>query len=394
MIFRKMGKILDFIVKKGDGNYICYKTNKVSLDVTDNDILSYDDKPASSKSSSKIAESDLSRVHKVPINERLMEMSRPIFHFFLDGSRHVYKVDDMAIGKKIFPVLAGQIIVGCCERKDRDTFKPFEISHKVVMSLPDEFDIDDEGEDFCRLFCEQINEELIKSTFVRGAQIAVDKILLYKTDKKDKFNRDKDNYKNRGTAKIQSEMTDEEQRLVAKLCEQNRLDDEHYLIKDGSLEYSPSYSNAHKIDKTMLRENYRFVVGVSKSFDPELIPDFEGHRLSKTIAGLKPFERTKAYRYTSEANGIEYAVWYLRLRKSDFRETNFSDVVKCEMVIINEEQIDTDLINLISANLIKEAYPVCYGADTRWANHLYPVYLTETFCKSKYYNNDIILNLF
>ena len=202
------------------------------------------------------------------------------------------------------------------------------------------------------------------------------------------------NYKNRGTAKIQSEMTDEEQRLVAKLCEQNRLDDEHYLIKDGSLEYSPSYSNAHKIDKTMLRENYRFVVGVSKSFDPELIPDFEGHRLSKTIAGLKPFERTKAYRYTSEANGIEYAVWYLRLRKSDFRETNFSDVVKCEMVIINEEQIDTDLINLISANLIKEAYPVCYGADTRWANHLYPVYLTETFCKSKYYNNDIILNLF
>ena len=78
-----MGKILDFIVKKGDGNYVCYKTNKVSLDVTDNDILSYDDKPASSKSSSKIAESDLSRVHKVPINERLMEMSRPIFHFFL-----------------------------------------------------------------------------------------------------------------------------------------------------------------------------------------------------------------------------------------------------------------------------------------------------------------------
>lgn len=389
-----MGKILDFIVKKGDGNYICYKTNKVSLDVTDNDILSYDDKPASSKSSSKIAESDLSRVHKIKIDERLISMSRPIFHFFLDGSRHVYKVDDMAIGKKIFPVLAGQIIVGCCERNNRDTFKPFELSHKVVMSLPDEFDIDDEGDDFCRLFCEQINEELNKTAFVRGAKIAVDKILLYKTDKKDKFNKDKDNYKNRGTAKIQSEMTDEEQRLVAKLCEQNRLDDEHYLIKDGSLEYSPSYSNAHKIDKTMLRENYRFVVGVSKSFDPELIPDFEGHRLSKTIAGLKPFERTKAYRYTSEANGIEYAVWYLRLRKSDFRETNFSDVVKCEMVIINEEQIDTDLINLISANLIKEAYPVCYGADSRWANHLYPVYLTETFCKSKYYNNDIILNLF
>ena len=194
---------------------------------------------------------------------------------------------------------------------------------------------------------------------------------------------------------LQAEMTDEEQRLVANLCAHNRLDDEHYLIKDGSLEYNPSFSNVNRPDKTMLRENYRYVVGVSKRFDPELLPDYEGHRLSKTIANLKPFERTKAYRYTSEANGVQYAVWYLRLRNSDFRETNFSDVVKCEMVIINEEeQMDTDLINIISANLINEAYPVCYGNDTRWANHLYPVFLTESFCKSKYYNSDIILNLF
>ena len=156
-----------------------------------------------------------------------------------------------------------------------------------------------------------------------------------------------------------------------------------------------SFSNVNRSDKTMLRENYRYVVGVSKRFDPELLPDYEGHRLSKTIANLKPFERTKAYRYTSEANGVQYACLYLRLRNIDFRETNYSDLVKCEMFIINEdEQIDTDLINTISANLIKEAYPVCYGNDTRWANHLYPVFLTETFCKSKYYNSDIILNLF
>lgn len=390
-----MGKILEYIVKKGEGNYLCYKTNKVSLDNLDTDILDYDDKPASTRNKSRIAESDLTLVPTVLIDKMLIDYSRPIFSYFLDGSRHVYKVDDMAIGKRIFPVLAGQIIVGCCERKDRDTFHPFQITHKVVMSLPDDFDIDDEGEDFCRLYCDEINEELQKMRFVQGAGIKIDKILLYKTDKKDISNSDKDNYKNRGIAKIQSEMTDEEQRLVANLCANNRLDDEHYLIKDGSLEYNPGYSNANKMDKTMLRENYRYVVGVSKRFDPELLPDYEGQRLSKTIANLRPFERTKAYRYTSFVNGVQYAVWYLRLRNSDFRETNFSDVIKCEMVIINEdEQIDTDLINSISANLIKEAYPVCYGNDVRWANHLYPVYLTETFCKSKYYSTDIILNLF
>lgn len=389
-----MGKILDFIVKKGGGNYLCYKTNKVSLDVATSDILTYDDKPASSKSKSKIAESDLTRVHSVEIDHQLITSSRPIFTFFLDGSRHVYKVDDMAIGKRIFPVLAGQIVVGCCERQDRDRFKPFGVIRpKVVMAMPDEFDIDDDGEDFCRLYCEEINNELAQTPFLRQASLTVDKILLYRTDKQDKGHEDKDSLKNRGTAKIQSEMTDDEQRLVERLCRENRLDDEHYLIKDGSLEYNPRYSN--RSDTSLVRENYRYVVGVSKSFNPELLPDFEGHKLSKTIASLKPFHRTKAYRYTSTANDVQYAVWYLRLRKSDFRETNFSDVVKCEMVIINEdEQIDTDLVNTISANLIKEAFPVCFGNDTRWANHLYPVYLTETFCKSKYFNSNIILNIF
>lgn len=390
-----MGRILNFIEKKGEGNYHCYKTNKVSLDRVDIDILNYDDKPPSLNKTSKLAETDKSFVSTIKIDGMLVEDSRPIFTYFLDGSRHVYKVDDMAIGKKIFPILAGQVIVGCCMRKDRDTFKPYDILHKVVLSCPDDFDVDDDGEDFCRLFCEEINADLKQIPFANSSNVQIDKILLYKTDKKDKYGSDKDNYKNRGTAKIQSEMTDEEQKLVSRLCASNKLDDENYLIKDGSLEYNPSFSNFAIDERIMSRENYRYVVGVSKSFDPELLPDFEGHRLSRTIANLKPFERTKAYRYTSDANNVQYAVWYLRLRNNDFRETNFSDIVKCEMVIINDDEfISTDLINLISANLIKEAYPVCYGSDCRWANHLYPVFLTESFCKSKYFSSEVILSLF
>lgn len=386
-------KILDFIQAEGKGSYLCYKTNKVSLDTGDAEVLDYDDKPVATGKKSLFAETDKHRVAKVCISDWLIGHARPIFSFFLDGSRHVYKVDDMAIGKKIYPVLAGQIVVGCCVRRGRDTFKPYgRIAPKVVMSLPDDFDIDDEGDNFCRLYCEKINAELAKSPFLQGAGIKMEKLLLYKTDG---GKTDKDNYKNRGTAKIQAEMTDEEQRLVAQLCADNQLDSAHYLVKDGSLEYNPQFSNMDEAARTMLRENYRYVVGVSKRFNPELLPDFEGHRLSQTIASLAPFERTKAYRYTSDANGVEYAVWYLRLRRSDFRETHFSDVVKCEMVIVDEGgNLDTELIDTISANLIGEAYPVCYGNDSRWANHLYPVYLTETFCKSKYHNKDIILNLF
>ena len=388
-----MSRILDYIEKRGDGSYHCYKTNKVCLDATDNEILDYEDKKAVSKNMSSIAETDMTRKPVVKIDKMLIDNSRPIFSYFLDGSRHVYKVDDIGIGKKIFPVLAGQIIVGCCERKDRDTFKPYDIRHKIVIAMPDDYDSDDEGEHFCRFFCEDLNASMQENKFVQSSGIQIDKLLLYRTDKLEQ--KDKDNYKNRGTAKIQAEMTDEEQLMVDDLCRENKLDDQHYLIKDGSLEYNPRFSNNTREGNTMQRENYRYVVGVSKSFDPELLPDYEGHRLSRTIANLKPFERTKAYRYTSDANGIQYAVWYLRLRNSDFRETNFSDIVKCEMVIINEDtQIDTELIDTISANLIKEAYPVCYGNDRRWSNHLYPVYLTETFCKSKYHSSNIILNLF
>lgn len=392
-IAQHMDRILDFIENRGDGRYHCYKTNKVSLDVVDSEILNYDDKKVVTNNMSSIAESDMTRKPVVLIDKMLIERSRPIFAFFLDGSRHVYKVDDIGIGKKIFPVLAGQIVVGCCERRDRDTFKPYAIRQKVVISMPDDYDSDDDGEDFCRLFCEELNGNLQSIKFVQTSGIKIDKLLLYRTDKMEQ--KDKDNYKNRGTAKIQAEMTDEEQLMVDELCRENKLDDQHYLIKDGSLEYNPRFSNFNREDNTMQRENYRYVVGVSKSFDPELLPDYEGHRLSRTIANLKPFQRTKVYRYTSDANGVQYAVWYLRLRKSNFRETNFSDVVKCEMVIINEDtQIDTDLINTISANLLKEAYPVCYGNDRRWANHLYPIYLTESFCKSKYHSNNVILNLF
>lgn len=272
------------------------------------------------------------------------------------------------------------------------------LTRKIVLSLPENFNWDEDKEaDFCRSYCDKINEELYKNEFVKNHGIKIDKILLYKTDGNKEITQDRNGFKNSGTAKIQSEMTDEEQMMVRELCSRNLLDNEHYLIKDGSLEYNPSFTNLSQTEWNLLRSNYKHVVGVSKMFNPDLLKDFNGHKLSKTIANLKPFERTKVYRYQANKDykESEFAIWYVRLRKSDYRETHFSDVVKCEMVL--EEpgaSIDTDLVNIISANIIREAFPVCYGKDSRWANHLYPVFLTETYCKSNYLGQDILLNLF
>jgi hypothetical protein len=42
------------------------------------------------------------------------------------------------------------------------------------------------------------------------------------------------------------------------------------------------------------------------------------------------------------------------LCNSDFRETYFPDIVKCEMALLNEDKpIETDIINVISANPIR-----------------------------------------
>lgn len=366
----------------------------MSLDTDSSDTLSYDDKPSMQIFGSQIAESNKARVHTVNISPKLIHTCiTPIFSFFLDGSRHTYKIDDIAIGKRIFPFLAGQIIVGCCERVNRDTFKKAALHHKMVLSLPSDFNVDDD-DNYCRLFLEKINSQISQLPFVATSGIHFGNILLYETDALGKDERGKDGLQNRGIAKIQTVMTDDEQLLVADLCKHNRLDDEHWLIKDGSLEYTPS-SRLKDDEWLKMRNNYQYVVGVSKQFNPDLILDFEKNKLSKTIASLKPFERTKVYRYAAEQCQTEFAIWYLRLRNSDFRETHFSDVIKCEMVIPTEGGvIDSDTIDVICANLIREAYPVCYGTDSRWANHLYPVFLTEKYCKSNYIDNNIILNLF
>lgn len=399
-------KILDFIEKEGKGKYHCYKTRKMSLDTANNDTIAYnyDDKTASNSTKSDFAESDRTRKSVVDLSKTVSgdKIPPPIFSYFLDGSRHTYKVDDIAIGKKIFPIIAGQVIVGCCERINRNVFKKAMLSKnnslcsKIVIAMPDDFDDNDGGDNFCRAFSDALNSELLKSKFIAERSLTIDKILLYKTDGSS-GDREKDNYKSRAIAKIQNEMMDEEQLLVAHLCKENKLDDEHWLIKDGSLEYNPRYSNFDKTQFNNFKENYTHVVGVSKLFDPDLLPDFEGNRLSRTIAEMKPFHRTKVYKYESQdKDGFEqaFAVWYVRLRKSEFRDSHFSDIIKCEMIMIDGKPFDSELIDTISSQLIREAYPVCYGKDSRWANHLYPVFLTESFCKSHYIDEKVILNLF
>ena len=90
-------------------------------------------------------------------------------------------------------------------------------------------------------------------------------------------------------------------------------------------------------------------------------------------------------------------MWYVRIRDKKQTRTPFDGVVKVEKILMPEEEesgVDSEIIDLLSANIINERNPTCYGTDRRWANHLYPVYLTEAFIKSRYMSTEMFLHLF
>ena len=94
--------------------------------------------------------------------------------------------------------------------------------------MPDDYDDDDGGENFCRSFCETINSKVIdKISKLKDLQLGINKLLLYRTNINPQ-EQGRDNYKHRGIACIQNEMTDEEQLMVERLCKL-----ESYIMNHG-----------------------------------------------------------------------------------------------------------------------------------------------------------------
>ena len=86
------------------------------------------------------------------------------------------------------------------------------------------------------------------------------------------------------------------------------------------------------------------------------------------IADLKLYHRTPVSMYSSpRLEGMKYAVWYLRIRDKKYTANAFDGILKIEKILVTEEQmnkgLDTEEVDLISANIINERNPVCYGAD-------------------------------
>lgn len=386
-----MSKIMEIIAKETNGK--SYNTEKYSFDTIGMPSFDYDD------DGNKIMKWQVSGEiikYKKSISlvsyAKKLESSPPVISYFLDGSRHTYKVDDISYNKQVYPVIAGQIGVGCCKRVN-GIMQVEKFYRRLVLSLPNISNANGWGDEE---FFAAKTVKLNKSSELQKLGISFAAILPYTMPKE----KQKGKVENSGIAAIQDYMIQSEKEMVDELVKAGKINQNNYLLKDGSLEYKPMKTGRDDLRELQkIKHNYRWVIGVSKSFNPESILDHTDRPNSNYIAELPLFHRTPVALYENQdfLGDVKFAVWYIRIRDKKNTRTPFDGVIKVEKILMDEEYetgIDSDEIDLLSATLINERTPICYGTDKRWANHLYPVFLTESFVKSKYISTEMFLHLF
>ncbi len=374
-----MGNILQFLAAETNGE--SYRTTKFELDAENPAAhIEYSAPP-------EIVLKHAGETHPPTIYLPLKShrVAPQILNYFLDGSRRVFKVDDIAYQhgsrKMIYPIVAGQVVAGCCRRVDKKLHAE-NFSAEIVLAVPDVTNPRSFDGGFFPALVNKLNER---------SKIKISKILPYSTS-----NKPAEKFEDRAVAKIMEHMHDTEKNLVAELVRRGKLDQKNYLVKDGSLEYRILPN------KKFNAKNYSFVIGVSKKFNPLLVKDSSDKINPGIVADLPALCRTPVTIFQREDNfhgGNKFAVWYLRLHDKKFSDSPFDGVVKVEKILVTDaeivgEKIDSDEVNLLSAYLLNERNPVCYGADSRWANHIYPIFLTESFIKSRFISAETFLHLF
>ncbi len=384
-------KVMDILANETGGK--SYKAHKYGLDHAERPIIDYsEDRIIWQKTAETITHR--SYVNLESKSKELAHNGYQLLTYFLDGSRRVYKVDDhsytLSGGRNvIYPIIAGQIGVGCCKRENK-VVKPEMFKREIVISVPDIANADGKPG-----FFEAMAIKLSQIPVMKRMGIDIKAVIPYSTSK------NAEKFEDRGTACIQDRMIQAEKDMVALLVKKGIINSKNYLVKDGSLEYKPTKEILKDSRKLQLfKNNYNWVIGVSKNFNPEICMDINGKPNPGYIADLKLYHRTPVAKYKKPEllGDIIFAVWYIRIHDVSRTRTAFDGIVKVEKILVTEDEIeygiDSDLVDMLSALIINERSPVCYGADFRWANHIYPVYLTESYVKSKYLSAESFLHLF
>ena len=97
------------------------------------------------------------------------------------------------------------------------------------------------------------------------------------------------------------------------------------------------------------------------------------------------------YRYRSNYKSTTHGWWYVRLRPKETAYSPLQGIVKIEVFATGTEQEDglaEARADTISAYVLQERNVTPYNADTRWASHIYPIYLAETYLRSSFLSHE------
>lgn len=288
-----------------------------------------------------------------------------IFKYFLDGSRKTYRVADVIVGGRYLPLIAGQIGVAVVQR-DHDKISVYRDFCRLenVLAFPRKLDDSD------LQFLEGKIREHCGITF---------RVVPY-TVKPDQDPVDL------GTARILTQMHAMEVETVLSMAARGILANDRLLVVDGSLRFG------QKIDPVQFRN----VIGLSKTFRPSFKAGKTRTDVGSLASSLRFAERTSVFRFQGGNDNKIIGMWYLRMRRQS--RDPLEGVVKVECYAVDAEDkengLESDRVNVISAHILRERNVTPYGKDPRWASHIYPIYMAETFLKASFMSDTRFSALF
>lgn len=132
-------KIMSILAEATGGK--SYKAHKYGLDHADRPFIDYGEDSIIWKKTAETNKSNRKYVPLESLSKKLSAREEQLLTYFLDGSRRVFKVDDIAYTKSggrsvIYPVVAGQIGVGVAKEKNKRMI-PEKFKREFVLSIPD-----------------------------------------------------------------------------------------------------------------------------------------------------------------------------------------------------------------------------------------------------------------
>ncbi len=292
-----------------------------------------------------------------------------ILTYFMDGSRRVFRFSDIILGDgRYYPVLAGQVGVAVLKRSADGSMSPMRNygRYENILVFPDTVSKADQNE---------MRDALSKSKMLKF------QVSDYETGASG--GNKSDDYVNKGTKKILDLMHDLELDAVNRMMGNRDLRDDAMLVIDGSLQFRREVIKRNKFPINQLAN----VLGISKSFTPSqpVAGMTSGKHIGTILQELEFGQRTPVFKAGEDDFADVLGVWYLRIRQRRQRTSPLEGVIKIEVMANGDEKddgLDQVRVDQLSALILSERSVAPYGSDARWANHIYPIFLTETYLKS------------